>query len=145
VTPAEAHARLDVRIVPDQDPDVVLAAVRRHLDGHGFPDMEIRKREGEPAWWTPPDHVVVTTAAEVSSQIAGLEATLGVSMAGTVPMAQVCARHRVPCTTLGAGRADCRAHAPDENIRIDDLGAATRMMGRFVAAFARLPEVPRVP
>jgi acetylornithine deacetylase/succinyl-diaminopimelate desuccinylase-like protein len=145
VTPAEAHARLDVRIVPDQDPDVVLSAVRRHLDGHGFADVEIRKREGEPAWWTPPDHVVVTTAAEVSGQVAGLEATLGVSMAGTVPMAQVCARHRVPCTTLGAGRADCRAHAPDENIRIDDLGAATRMMGRFVAAFARLPEVPRVP
>ena len=145
VTPAEAHARIDVRIVPDQDPDVVLAAVRRHLDGHGFPDVEIRKSEGEPAWWTPPDHVVVTTAAEVSTQIAGLEATLGVSMAGTVPMAQVCARHRVPCTTLGAGRADCRAHAPDENIRIDDLGAATRMMGRFVDAFARLPEVPRVP
>jgi len=145
VTPAEAHARLDVRIVPDQEPDVVLAAVRRHLDGHGFADIEIREREGEPAWWTPPDHVVVATAAAVSSEVAGLEATLGVSMAGTVPMAQVCARHRVPCTTLGAGRADCRAHAPDENIRIDDLGAATRMMGRFVDAFARLPEVPRVP
>jgi len=145
VTPAEAHARLDVRIVPDQDPDVVLAAVRRHLDGHGFADVDIRKREGEPAWWTQPDHVVVVTAAAVSSEVAGLEATLGVSMAGTVPMAQVCAQHRVPCTTLGAGRADCRAHAPDENIRIDDLAAATRMMGRFVDAFARLPEVPRVP
>jgi acetylornithine deacetylase/succinyl-diaminopimelate desuccinylase-like protein len=48
-------------------------------------------------------------------------------------------------TSLGAGRADCRAHAPDENIRLDDLAAATRMMGRFVDALARLPEVPRVP
>lgn len=145
VTPAEAHARLDIRIVPDQDPDVVLAAVRRHLDAHGYPDVEISKREGEPAWWTPPDHAVVATAAAVSSEIAGLEATLGVSMAGTVPMAQVCAANRVPCTTLGAGRADCRAHAPDENIRVEDLSAATRMMGRFVDAFARLAEVPRVP
>lgn len=145
VTPAEAHARLDVRIVPDQEPDEVLAAVRRHLDRHGFGDVEVRKREGEAAWWTPPDHVVVTTAAAVSTEVAGLETTLGVSMAGTVPMAQVCALHRVPCTTLGAGRADCRAHAPDENIRLEDLAAAARMMGRFVAAFAALPEVPRVP
>jgi acetylornithine deacetylase/succinyl-diaminopimelate desuccinylase-like protein len=144
VTPAEAHARIDVRIVPDQDPDSVLAAVRRHLDDHGFADVVIVSREGEPAWWTPPDHVVVATAAAVSSEVAGVDATVGVSMAGTVPMAQVCARHRVPCTTLGAGRADCRAHAPDENIRIDDLAAATRMMGRFVHAFAGLPEVPRV-
>ncbi len=144
VTPAEAHARLDVRIVPDQDPDEVLDAVRRHLDAHGFADVAIVGREGEPAWWTPPDHVVVATAARVSSEVAGLEATVGVSMAGTVPMAQVCARDRVPCTTLGAGRADCRAHAPDENIRIEDLAAAARMMGRFMDAFARLPEVPRV-
>ncbi len=145
VTPAEAHARLDVRIVPDQDPVEVLAAVRRHLDDHGFADVEIRPREGEPAWWTPPDHVVVATAAAVSSEVAGQETTLGVSMAGTVPMAQVCARQRVPCVSLGTGRADCRAHAPDENIRLDDLADAARMMARFVDAFARLPEVPRVP
>jgi acetylornithine deacetylase/succinyl-diaminopimelate desuccinylase-like protein len=145
VTPAEAHARLDIRIVPDQEPAAIIAAVRRHLDAHGFGDVEIVEREGEPAWWTPPDHIVVQTAAAVSTEVAGLETALGVSMAGTVPMAQVCARHRVPCVTLGAGRADCRAHAPDENIRIEDLGAATRMMARFVDAFARLPEVPKVP
>ena len=66
-------------------------------------------------------------------------------MAGTVPMHQVCARHRVPATSLGAGRADCQAHAPDENIRIEDLATATRITGRFLDAFARLPEVPRVP
>ncbi len=145
VTPAEAHARLDIRIVPDQQPAEMVAAVRRHLDAHGFGDIEIVTREGEPAWWTPPDHVVIATAARVSSDVAGQEATIGVSMAGTVPMFQVCERHRVPATTLGAGRADCRAHAPDENIRIDDLAAAARMMGRFVDALARLPEVPKVP
>ena len=145
VTPAEAHARLDIRIVPDQRPAAIVEAVRRHLDGHGFADIEVVMREGEPAWWTPPDHVVIATAARVSSEVAGQEATIGVSMPGTVPMSQVCERHRVPATTLGAGRADCRAHAPDENIRIDDLAAATRMMGRFVDALARLPEVPKVP
>lgn len=145
VTPADAHARLDVRIVPDQDPDAIIAAVRRHLDERGFGDVTIHKREGEAAWWTPPDHVVVTTAAAVASDVAGLEATIGVSMAGTVPMAQVCAEHRVPCTSLGAGRADCRAHAPDENIRLEDLAAAARMTARFLDAFARLPVVPRVP
>jgi acetylornithine deacetylase/succinyl-diaminopimelate desuccinylase-like protein len=46
---------------------------------------------------------------------------------------------------LGAGRADANLHAPNENIRIEDLAAAVRMMGRFVDAFARLPEVPKVP
>ncbi len=145
VTPAEAHARLDVRIVPDQRPADIVAALRRHLDDRGFPDVEVVMREGEPAWWTPPDHAVVTTAARVSEEVTGLEANVGISMAGTVPMYQVCARHRVPATSLGTGRADCRAHAPDENIRIEDLAAAARITGRFLDAFARLPEVPRVP
>jgi acetylornithine deacetylase/succinyl-diaminopimelate desuccinylase-like protein len=145
VTPAEAWARIDIRIVPDQQPDDIIGAVRRHLDAHGFADIEIASREGEPAWWTPPDHVVVQAAADVCTQVTGLESMVGVSMAGTVPMYQVCAAHRVPCVSLGAGRADCRAHAPDENIRIEDLGAAARMMGRFVDAIAALPEVPPVP
>jgi acetylornithine deacetylase/succinyl-diaminopimelate desuccinylase-like protein len=60
-------------------------------------------------------------------------------------MHQVCAAHRVPATMLGAGRADGNLHAPDENIRIGDLAIAVRMMGRFVDALARLPEVPKVP
>ncbi len=144
VTPAEAHARLDIRIVPDQRPEAVVAAVRRHLDGRGFGDVEIVVREGEPAWWTPPDHPLIEAAARVSEAVTGIAASIGLSMAGTVPMAQVCARHRVPATSLGAGRADCRAHAPDENIRIEDLATATRITGRFLDAFVRLPEVPRV-
>jgi acetylornithine deacetylase/succinyl-diaminopimelate desuccinylase-like protein len=145
VTPAEAYARLDIRIVPDQEPDAIVDAVRRHLDRHGFADIRIIVREGEPAWWTPPSHPVVQTAARVSEAVTGKPASVGVSMPGTVPMHQVCARHRVPATMLGAGRADANLHAPDENIRIEDLVTATRMMARFIDALARLPEVPKVP
>jgi acetylornithine deacetylase/succinyl-diaminopimelate desuccinylase-like protein len=145
VTPAEARARLDIRIVPDQEPAAIVDAIRRHLDGRGYADIEIVQREGEPAWWTPPSHPVVQLAARVSEAVTGKPASVGVSMAGTVPMHQVCAQHRVPATMLGAGRADANLHAPDENIRIEDLVLATRMMGRFVDAFARLPEVPKVP
>jgi acetylornithine deacetylase/succinyl-diaminopimelate desuccinylase-like protein len=145
VTPAEARVRLDIRLVPDQDPDEVTAAVRRHLGRHGFGDIEIWQREGERAWWTPPAHPVVQLAKTVSEDVTGLPASVAVSMAGTVPMYQVCAQHRVPATMLGAGRADANLHAPDENIRIADLATAVRMIGRYVDALARLPEVPKVP
>jgi acetylornithine deacetylase/succinyl-diaminopimelate desuccinylase-like protein len=145
VTPAEAHARIDIRIVPDQDPATMVAALRAHLDRGGFDDIELIQLEGERAWWTPPGHPVVTTAAHVSEEVTGRPCSIAVSMPGTVPMYQVCARNRVPATTIGAGRADANLHAPDENIRIEDLVLATKMMGRFVDAFARLPEVPKVP
>ncbi len=41
ITPAEANARLDIRIVPDQEPEVVVDALRRHLATHGFGDVEV--------------------------------------------------------------------------------------------------------
>ena len=117
VIPATANARIDIRLVPDQRPEDVVAALRRHLDDHGFADIEIVQREGEPAWWTPPDHPVVLASAAAAEDVTGQSATFSVSMAGTVPMYQVCAARRVPVTSLGAARDDCDAHAPDENVR----------------------------
>ena len=63
VTPAEAHARLDIRIVPDQRPaddrrgasaGTSTARLRRHRDR--------RSARASRAWWTPPDHPVVGAA-----------------------------------------------------------------------------------
>jgi acetylornithine deacetylase/succinyl-diaminopimelate desuccinylase-like protein len=145
ITPAEAHARLDIRIVPDQDPDEIVANLRRHLELAGFGDVEVRKEESERAWWTPVEHPLVVAAGRASEAVVGRPTTYYVSMSGTVPMYQVCATHRVPATSLGAARDDCHAHAPDENVRIEDLATATRIMARFVDEFVRLPQVPRVP
>ncbi len=144
ITPAEAHARLDIRIVPDQTPEAMVAALRAHFDAAGFADIEVIAEQGERAWWTPPDHPIVQAAAAASEVVTGEQASIGVSMPGTVPMYQVCAEHRVPATTLGAGRDDCRAHAPDENVRLEDLAAATRITARFLEAFAAAPAMPPV-
>ena len=123
----------------------MVAALRRHLDEHGFGDIEIVVREGEPAWWTPPWTTRSSAAAAPPSEdVTGQAPGYSVSCSGHGARCTRCARSTASrSTTLGAGRDDCRAHAPDENIRIDDLGAATRITGRFLDAFARLPEVPR--
>ncbi|HYM83780.1 MAG TPA: M20/M25/M40 family metallo-hydrolase [Candidatus Dormibacteraeota bacterium] len=144
ITPAEAHARVDIRLVPDQEPDAVFEALREHLDREGFGDIEMRLGERERAWWTDPHHPIGEAAARASEVVTGRPATRQVSMPGTVPMYQVCAAHRVPATSLGAGRDDCRAHAPDENIRLEDLATATRITGRFLELFAAAPEMPPV-
>ena len=147
VTPAEAHARLDIRIVPDQVP----ADDRR---GRPAPPRRprVRRRRDRP----PRGRAGVVDAAEPPGR-ADRRARLGggrrasrrasaCRWPGTVPMHQVCARNRVPATMLGAGRADCRACTPRrEHPDRATSSLATRMMGRFVDAFARLPEVPKVP
>lgn len=137
IVPAEAHARLDMRIIPDQDPAEILAALRAHLDAQGFADIETRTFEGaEPAYWADIDDPIVDAASAVSEAVFGKPALRYVSMSGIVPMHQVCARHGVPMTTLGGASEDCRAHAPDENYPLHGAADAAEVTARFLDAFA---------
>jgi acetylornithine deacetylase/succinyl-diaminopimelate desuccinylase-like protein len=139
ITPAEAHARLDLRLVPDQDPDEIIAAVSRHLSDQGFGDIEVRPFSFQyRAYWTPPDHPILAAAIRVSEEVLGKKAVHDLSAAGTAPMHVVCAAGNVPVTTLGGSDDECRAHAPDESFRLDYAAAAVRITGRFFDAFATL-------
>jgi acetylornithine deacetylase/succinyl-diaminopimelate desuccinylase-like protein len=41
VVPAVANARIDLHLVPDQDPEEVVRALRGHLDANGFGEVEL--------------------------------------------------------------------------------------------------------
>lgn len=138
ITPAEAHARLDIRIVPDQDPEAIVAAIRAHLVRHGFRDIEVVGEEGEPAYWTRADDPMLDAATRASEAVFGGPTIRYVSMPGVAPMWQVCGRHRIPMTSLGGGTWDCHAHAPDENVRLDYAAKAAQLTARFLDEFAAL-------
>jgi acetylornithine deacetylase/succinyl-diaminopimelate desuccinylase-like protein len=138
ITPAEAHARLDIRIVPDQDPAHVVAALAAHLERTGFDDIELVAEEGERAYWTPADHPLLAAASRVSEAVFGKAAVRYVSTPGVAPMGQVCGRDLVPMTSLGCATVDTRAHAPDENVRLDLAADSARLTARFLDEFAAL-------
>jgi acetylornithine deacetylase/succinyl-diaminopimelate desuccinylase-like protein len=133
IVPHAAHARLDLRLVPDQAPTQVLAALRSHLDARGFQDVDVTAQANSlRAYFAPPDHAVVAVAASVSEEVLQRPAIRQVAESGAGPMAIICAPFAIPMVSLGGGRDDCRAHAPDEHVRVDDLEATARMMARFV-------------
>ena len=139
ITPAEAHARLDIRLVPDQDPPAIAAVIRAHLAAGGFDDVEVIEEQGERPYWTRSDDPLLDVAQRVSEAAFGKPASRWVSSPGTAPMWQVCGRDRVPMTSLGGAAADCHAHAPDENVRLDYAATAARITARFLDEFAVLP------
>ncbi len=138
ITPAEAHARLDIRIVPNQDPAAIVAAMKAHLAASGFDDIEVIGEQGERAYWSKADDPILDAAARVSEAVFESPSVRYVSMPGTAPMWQVCGRDAVPTTTLGGGSADCRAHAPNENVRLDYAAKAAQLTARFLDEFARI-------
>jgi acetylornithine deacetylase/succinyl-diaminopimelate desuccinylase-like protein len=139
ITPAEAKARIDVRLVPDMDPGAVLDAVRRHLTDRGFGDLDVAiNDDAYRAWWTSPDDPVVRAAARASEAVTGVASVIQVSAAGTEPMYDVAAARNLPSTSIGAADQDARVHAPNESYGLESAAIATRMFGRFLDEFARL-------
>jgi acetylornithine deacetylase/succinyl-diaminopimelate desuccinylase-like protein len=134
VLPCEASAKLDFRLVPDQDPAQILRVLRTHLDAEGFSDVEIASNEGERPSAGDPAHPFVQAAAHTAEVIYGHRPTLIPMMSGTGPVYVLCGQFGVPIVTAGVGYAGSRGHAPDENIRIGDFIAGTQYIAALLEA-----------
>lgn len=133
VVPAEAHARLDMRLVPDQDPHGIERLLREHLDTHGFSDIELRSTGWLIApYFTPLTDPLIERAARASEAAYGADCVRLVALPGTAPMAQVCAAHGLPCVGIGFTTPDANIHAPNENVRLDLLAKGTKTFARLL-------------
>jgi acetylornithine deacetylase/succinyl-diaminopimelate desuccinylase-like protein len=121
VLPAMAMAKVDFRLVPEQRPDDILAKLRRHLDAHGFRDIETRVLSAEAPARTPLSAPFVTTVAEAGRAVYGIEPLLVPTMAGTGPLHAFTEALGMASADCGVGYPDGRIHAPDEHIRLDDM------------------------
>jgi acetylornithine deacetylase/succinyl-diaminopimelate desuccinylase-like protein len=130
VLPSRASAKLDFRLVPNQDPERVLRLLREHLDREGFGEIEVVTYDGgEHPVVGDPTHPFVQTCVRTAEQIYGHEPALIPMMAGTGPVHQLCGQFGIPmATAAGVGYAESRGHAPNENIRIDDFVVVTKYL-----------------
>lgn len=135
VIPADAMAKIDFRLVADQDPARIAVALRQHLDRQGFRDIETVSREGTRPYRGRMDDPVVRAAKAAAEVAFGTEALLVPTSGGTSPMWQVCAKRKLANVTLGMGHPGSGAHAPNENIRLDNywraLRATVELFGRY--------------
>ena len=135
VLPAEATAKLDFRLIPDQDPDDIRQKLRKHLDRHGFEKIELLEGEGEKPARSDPGSAVARAVIETVREMHG-EPVLWPFMPATGPMHPVVADLGIPTVLpVGVGRPDNRIHAPNENIRAADYINTIRLMCRVWERF----------
>jgi acetylornithine deacetylase/succinyl-diaminopimelate desuccinylase-like protein len=138
VIPARATAKIDFRLVPDQDPDDIFAKLRRHLDAAGFPDLTLTRLG---AMWpakSPADDPLVTLAAATGEAVYGLPTRLIPLTGGSSPVYAFSGPIDIPVFTAGVGYPDSRTHAPDEHVRLDHFLLAARHIARILDGFAAL-------
>lgn len=138
VLPATAGAKLDFRLVPDQEPRTILALLRRHLIERGFDDVEVIQLE-EPS--RPAQSSVETPLVDILARSAryvyGIEPHVLPRRAGSGPMEQLCQRYSLPVVNgAGVGYEGSRVHAPDENIRLEDFLLNIKLIAVMLAEFA---------
>ena len=135
VLPAEATAKLDFRLIPDQDPDDIRQKLRKHLDRHGFEKIELLEGEGEKPARSDPGSAVARAVIDTVREMHG-EPVLWPFMPATGPMHPVVADLGIPTVLpVGVGRPDNRIHAPNENIRAADYINTIRLMCRIWERF----------
>ncbi len=139
VQPARATAKVDFRLVPDQEPAAMLKLLRAHLDAEGFADVAIRELGSEAPGRTDPDHPFLQLVRDTAAPVYGVPMQIAPMVGGSGPNHAFIESLGVPVACAGIGYPDTRAHAPDENFREDLYVKHAKHVARLLAAFADAP------
>jgi acetylornithine deacetylase/succinyl-diaminopimelate desuccinylase-like protein len=135
VLPAQASAKVDFRLVPNQTPEQVLRNLRNHLDAEGFADVKIDYLGGEPPARTDPDDPFIQMVVRTAKPVYGRPMMIVPLTGGSGPNFPFIHFLNLPIATAGLGYPGGQAHAPNENMRVDLYTKHAKHIARILSAF----------
>ncbi len=132
VIPAEAHAKISMRLVPKQTPKEIARKVEAFLKRNAPKSVKLSVRDlhGGEAWLAPTSHPALQAASRAAGRAFG-KPPVFTREGGSIPI--VAAFDRLlgaPAVLLGIGLPDDATHAPDERLDLDNF-----FRGNQAAAF----------
>jgi acetylornithine deacetylase/succinyl-diaminopimelate desuccinylase-like protein len=122
VIPAQATAKVSLRLVPDQKPEKVLAAFKKWVEQNtprGI-QTEVRVLSAGPAISVNPDHPAIHVAAEAFGEMLK-KPTVFIRSGGSIPIVGEFFEHLgIPTVLMGFGLPDDGLHSPNEKYRISN-------------------------
>jgi acetylornithine deacetylase/succinyl-diaminopimelate desuccinylase-like protein len=137
VLPAVANAKMDFRLVPEQRPYDIFDKLRKHLDKHGFEDVEIEVLGAVNPYRTDLNSPWVQLVAETAEEIYGRKPVMTPNMAGTGPMFDFGDTLGMPIATSGIDHPSHKIHAPNENITVEDFLFGAKHAALIIERFAQ--------
>ncbi|HEY2429951.1 MAG TPA: dipeptidase [Acidimicrobiales bacterium] len=148
IVPATADLKVALRLVPDQDPDVVAAAFEQWVADQVPPGVTatVTREGGVAPALTPVDHPAVAALCRVLERVWG-RPPLFTREGGSGPEEALGRVLAVPVLFLGVGLPDDRIHAPNERMVMDQfwggLVAAGELWHELASALAATPAASR--
>jgi acetylornithine deacetylase/succinyl-diaminopimelate desuccinylase-like protein len=141
VLPKEAMAKVDMRLVPNQDPHEIVAKLRRHLDDNGFDDIEMATFSMEHPVRSPADSLISKAAVAAAGDAFEQPSALAPLMGATGPMYPVAHVLGIPTVSpAGVCRPDSNIHAPNENCRVEDFLRIVEFTVRWLKSYGDIDE-----
>ncbi len=135
VLPKSAYAKIDFRLVPNQDPKDLKMKLGAYLRKLGFSDIEIRSLEMVRASRTSPEEPIALAAKNAAKFIHGKNPVISISSGVSGPMYLF----KAPCVAIGGDSPFSRKHAPNEYVRIDLFVKGMKWVADTVNRFSLLP------
>jgi len=139
VIPARATAKVDFRLVPNQDPDDIFAKLRAHLDNEGFTDVSVTRLG---AMWPDKesaDDPFIMLAARTAEAVYERSYLITPLAGGSSPVyAFAGPLGGIPVIDAGVAYSNNRVHSPDEHVRLTDFLNGSRHIAYILNGFAEL-------
>jgi acetylornithine deacetylase/succinyl-diaminopimelate desuccinylase-like protein len=134
VLPAKATAKLDLRLVPDMKADEALAALKAHLQKHGYGDIDAKMTGGYDPNSTPRNAALIR-AQEAVYKRWGVDPIILPRGAGSWPGYVFTGEPlKLPAGHFGMGHGS-GAHAPDEYFVIESSNPKVQGMDGAIRSF----------
>lgn len=134
VLPAKAMAKLDFRLVPDQDPVKIFELLKTHLKMKGF-DLDVKLLG--PLWpaktWFKEEFVKIVK--ESMDAVYHQETIVYPTMSGSGPMWLFTSVLHIPTVSIGVGDAQSRVHSPNESIDLADYEQGIKVITELITRF----------
>jgi acetylornithine deacetylase/succinyl-diaminopimelate desuccinylase-like protein len=139
VIPAKATAKVSFRLVPEQNPDKVIAGFKKFVADNTPTGIktEVRVLSASPAVIVNPDHPAIDTAARAFSDILGRPSVF-IRSGGSIPIVGDFARHlNIPTILMGFGLPDDGLHSPNEKYKISNYYTGIMTIAHFLKLYGQ--------
>ncbi len=139
VIPATATAKVSLRLVPNQDPEKIVDAVKEFVARQTPAGIrtEVRVLSHGPGLLVNPDHPAIRVAAAAFSESLGRPTVLTRS-GGSIPIVGEFAEYLgIPTVLMGFGLPDDGLHSPNEKYRLSNYFTGIQTIAKFLEQYGQ--------
>lgn len=136
VIPSSASVKMDMRLVPDQDPADIFRKLERHVARHA-PGVAIRLMSSTPPSRTSIDGPFAAPIARAVKDATGMDPVLYPSLGATLPDHAFTRVLGTPSVIVPYANIDESNHAPNENIKVENFARGIKCCAAVMESLSR--------